>query len=170
MATELLSPGNAQPAGTLYGKVAELCTLICGEGTPVPDLQPRSAWTAARGLLGEYSAGTEYRRAERGRDASIVIHQTVLAEPALLTVALAHELLHHWEHLLYNQTELCRGGHPPDVEALRTRLLPDALRQRRWCERHSPRYIAKARSACAHLGVSLETLLFPSSQTGVSRP
>jgi len=158
------SPSDVQPRGTLYGEVAALCALICGEAAPVPVPQPRSAWTAARGLLGEYSAGTEYRRPERERDAAIVIHQTVLAERELLPVALAHELLHHWEHLLGNRAEACPEGYPLEVEALVSRLLPDALMQRRWRERHSPRYVAKARSVCAHLGVSLEVLLFRASR------
>ena len=77
-----------------------------------------------------------------------------------MRVALVHELIHHWEHLERAEGG-CPNGYPVDVEALARRLLPDALRQRRWRERHTPRYIAKARTVCARLEIPLETLLYP---------
>ena len=161
VATQPLSPSDVQPRGTLYGQVAALCAELCGEAAPVPLPLPQSGWTAARGLLGEYAAGTEYRRAERGREAAIVVHQSLVADPGLLRLALAHELLHHWEHVVADDPgRAAPERYPAEVEALVRRLLPDALRQRRWLERHSPRYVAQARTVCARLGLPLEAMLF----------
>jgi hypothetical protein len=158
---------DAQPRGTLYEQVAALCVELCGEAAPPPVPLPQSGWSSARGLLGEYAGGAEYRRAERGREAAIVVHQSIIADPELLRLALAHELLHHWEHVVASDTVGAPPeGYPPEVGALVRRLLPDALRQRRWLERHSPRYVAQARTVCARLGIPLEAVLFRRSARG----
>lgn len=125
----------------------------------MPVLDTRSAWTAARGLLGEFAAGTEYRPAERGREATIVIQRAILADPVLARVALAHELVHHWEHLLGGAGG-GPSGHPPEVEALVLRVITDRLRERRWRERHSPRFTAKTLAVSGRLHLPLAALLF----------
>jgi hypothetical protein len=90
-----------------------------------------------------------------------------VADPELLRVALAHELLHHWEHVVaHDAVGTPPQRYPADVEALVRRLLPDALRQRRWIERHSPRYVIQARTVCAQLGIPLEPMLFRRSARG----
>jgi hypothetical protein len=52
------------------------------------------------------------------------------------------------------------------VEALVLRLLPDPVRQRRWRERHSTLYVAKALAVCDQVRVPLEALLFPAPRGG----
>lgn len=154
-----LPAGSEQPRRGLAEEAAVLCAVICGPGASVPVLETRSAWTAARGLLGEYTVGTEYRPAERGRPATIVVPRAVLGEPELARVALAHELVHHWEHRLEGPGD-GPSGYPPEIEALVLRFIPDRLRARRWRERHTPRFAANALAVSDRLHVPLAALLF----------
>jgi hypothetical protein len=153
------------PRSTFAGEAPSLCESICGPAAPVPAVKLEPGWRTARGFLGEYAAGSEYRPARGGSPAAIMLHRSLLADRGLLRAALVHELLHHWEHLLDGAGRR-PAGYAPAVEALVLRLLPDLVRQRRWRERHSTLYVAKALAGCDQLRVPLEALLFPAPRRG----
>lgn len=158
MATDLHPPRN-----TLAEEAASLCESVCGLGAPVPAVEVEHGWRTARGLLGEHGAGGGYRPALGARPAAVVLHRSLLADAGLLRATLAHELARHWEHLLDGAGRR-PAGYSPEVEALVLRLLPDPVRQRRWRERHSTLYVAKALAVSGELCVPLEALLFPATR------
>ncbi len=137
--------------------VRELSPVVCGHHTPVPTVEVKPT-CLARGLLGGQHSGADYEPAEGQRPAVIGLFPAVLTDEALLRLVVAHELVHHWEHLgAQGADEL------PSSEAAATIIaarFTNAQRERRWRSGHSSYFIAKASSVAATLGVQLRQLLF----------
>jgi len=140
----------------LDAEVSRLCSIVCGGDAPVPliEVHPESL---ARGLIGGRTRGGEYEPAEDGREARIVVFPPVCADKSLLTIALAHELVHHWEATSTELSSLALSV--PEAEETIESLFPDSKRRRSWSMGHSQRFVAKASVVAARLGLPLREFL-----------
>jgi hypothetical protein len=148
--------------GRLYGyleeQLAELCTLVCGAGVTVPEIQVKPTWLA-RGLLGgRQLAGADYEPSEGDRVAIIGLYPSVLTDEAVIRRVLAHELIHHWEHL--GAAGASRLSYPDDADKIVSSRFENPGRESRWRAAHSQVFIAKANSVASALDIRLRDLLF----------
>lgn len=137
--------------------VAQLCPMICGVDAPVPVVEPRPSWVA-RALLGGRSARAQYEPAEAGQPPKIAAYPGLFLQPDLLRRVLAHELIHHWEHLGAVGAEAL--GYPDDADARIAGKYGDSAQGRSWGAAHSRSFVAKAASVATSLAQPLAVLLF----------
>jgi len=136
--------------------VAVLCPMICGRHAAVPVVELRPG-CFARGLFGERSAGAEYEAAEGCRPATIGVYPRVFRRRDLLEPVLAHELIHHWEHLGADGAETL--SYPDEADAKIAEKYGDK-QQARWRAAHSRAFVAKSAAIANALARPLEILLF----------
>lgn len=140
----------------LEQQVRELCPLICGLVPPVPVVQVKPSWLAC-GLFGGHHAAADYEPGERDHPATISIFPSIIHDYALVRVAIAHELIHHWEHSESDVNEL---SYPLEADKIIAEKYLDPARERIWRSGHSQRFIAKAAETANELKVPLSDILF----------
>jgi len=109
-------------------------------------------------LLGEGFVGAYYVPPQDDRPAQIGIYPWVLTSEADARLALAHELVHHWEwqHREHGPGLLS----PRPVHFLVRRQFSSPEKQYHWQLAHSFRFLAKAAEVARSLGIPMQDFLF----------
>jgi hypothetical protein len=141
----------------LEAQLAELCPIVCGTAAPPPRLQVKLSFLR-KGPMGERSSGADYEPEEGEFPATIGIFPVILQNEEKLRRVLAHELIHHWEHLGSPGVELL--SYPPEADAIIDARFRDGPHNTRWRSGHSKSFISKAAAVAAILEVPLADLLF----------
>ena len=128
--------------------------LICGSGTPLPKVMivPSSF---VRGPM--YSnAAADYEPDFPGSGPIIGMSPSVLMDEGVARRVLAHELIHHWEHIAGHDAP--KKTYPKKIDELISKSLgePEAS----WRGGHSSTFIAKAVEVAKQLDPPIERLLF----------
>ena len=141
----------------LDAEVRRLCPLICGSDAPLPRVQLVPTFMEG-GLLGGTRRGGEYEPHDGNFPATVSILPSMATDKASVTRVLAHELVHHWEHLrARGVSALTYPAHADGVIAARFR---HSGRESRWRGGHSRDFIAKLHAVGQTLGEDLRELLF----------
>ena len=140
----------------LEQQVRELCPLICGLAATVPTVHVKPSWLA-RGLFGGHHAAADYEPGERDHPATISVFPSILQDGALVPVAIAHELIHHWEH---SESDVDELFYPAEADKMIAEKYSDPTRELTWRSGHSRRFIAKAARIADELKLSLRDILF----------
>jgi len=99
----------------------------------------------------------EYEPAEGEHSATIILYPSVLHDKKLTIIALAHELIHHWENAC--DTKKFKSEYPKDAEIIITASFGSEIKIKKWKSGHSPKFIAKAFEVSQFLKVSLQQML-----------
>jgi phosphoribosyl-AMP cyclohydrolase len=142
----------------LRSEVIRLLPIVCGDNFAIPtvDLRPT---LMAKGVLPTNSGlrSGEYEPAEGDSPATIVLFPSVCADRESVSIAIAHELVHHWE-LSHPSSENVLE-YPEEAEEVIHGAFKSAEKQRRWKAGHSAGFVTKAITVAKDLDVSLLNLL-----------
>jgi hypothetical protein len=144
----------------LEAQVAPLCQLVCGADASIPRVRLKPTWLA-RGLMGERSSAADYEPEDDDLPATIDVFPSLVHDERVLRTALAHELVHHWEHM--DATHETNPTYPQEADELVSQRFKNAQRENAWRSGHSRRFIAKAAEASRKLDLPLSDMLFHSS-------
>lgn len=132
--------------------------LECFEGRlSLPKLQIKPMGLS-RGLFGERRSGAEYEPANGDRPAVIGLFSVVLLDERMARIALAHEMIHHWEMTIEEQCH--EWSYPNYIDKMIRERFSGTTKQHIWRAGHSARFISKAYKAAKSLGISVRDLLF----------
>lgn len=109
-------------------------------------------------LLAEGYVGAYYIPPQGEKSAEIGMYPLVLTSADDARIALAHEMVHHWEwqHRHHPLRAVC----PAPAHYLVKRQFPSAEKQYHWRLAHSFQYLAKAGEVAKTLGISFREFLF----------
>lgn len=142
----------------LYQEMENLGPIIYGENFGLPNIQIKPTWLA-KGIMMEHpTAGGDYQPPEKGDKAEIGLFPSILTDDRMVRIVLAHELIHHWEHLATQNQESYE--YPAEVNKIIENTFKTAERIRRWRNGHSDRFISKAVIVANHLGFPIQYMLF----------
>jgi len=128
-----------------------------GKRLSLPKLQVKPMWLS-RGLLGERHSGAEYEPADGNKSAVIGLFSVVPLDEHSTRIALAHEMIHHWE---MTREEKCQEwSYPKQVNKMIRQHFSGTTKERIWRAAHSARFISKAHEVAKSLGISVWDLLF----------
>jgi len=111
----------------------------------------------SRDLAGDY-VGARYLPPNREQPARIHIFPFFLLDKKDIQLALAHELVHHWEH--ESSQGLGEEGYPEDLPLLFLGRFQDARKREAWLHTHSPNFLQKSTEVAQSLGLPLKDFLF----------
>ena len=123
----------------------------------LPRIWIKPMWLS-KGLLGEQNAGGNYEPKEGNWLATISLFTAVLLEDDLRRRVLAHEMVHHWEPTIKEETESI--DYPTSIDRTIAQRFSNPSGERSWRSRHSRTFIAKACCVARALGFPPEKLLF----------
>jgi len=107
--------------------------------------------------LAEHLGAAFYRPARPEDPAEIGIFPNVLLDRDETRIALAHEMVHHWE---WTSPEEDRFELPPEIEAILTENLKSPSRAEAWRRHHSPRFLHKIGEIAQGLQIPVGKFLF----------
>jgi len=113
----------------------------------------------ARRPLEDFSSSAYYAPAFEDRPAEIGLFPNVLLDPQEARIALAHEMVHHWEWSLPEERADSREEAPEVKEALH-RFFKNKAIERSWRRHHSERFLSKAWEMAKQFKVPLREFLF----------
>lgn len=128
-----------------------------GRHLSLPQLQIKPMWLS-RGLLGERRSGADYEPANGDKPAVIGLFSVVLRDEHSARIALAHEMIHHWE--LTTEEECHEGAYPKQVDKMIRQHFSEMTKEHVWRIGHSARFIWKACEVAKLLGIFVRDLLF----------
>ena len=141
----------------LQSEVRRLCRLVCGpkSKSPAIDLRPS---LMSNGVLPSNSGlrSAEYEPANGG-EATIILFPSACTDKGILTVAIAHELIHHWE--LTVPPKRRAQEYPQAAEELIRSAFKDRTKERIWRSGHSAKFVSKAVDIARKLEISLLRML-----------
>jgi hypothetical protein len=114
-------------------------------------------------ILGEGYVGAFYLPDCGDRPAQIGIYPLVLTSAEDARLALAHEMVHHWEW--HHRHQPAQAICPPPAHFLVRRQFPSVEKQYHWRLAHSFRFMAKSGDVARILGISLNDFLFKNLKT-----
>jgi len=117
-------------------------------------IAPRSFLDGPMGA--DTDAGAKYEPLSSGQF-NIFLGPTVIRSKERATVALVHEMIHHWEYTVVTIWE--PEEYPLWIDELISQSYRNVKKERHWRSGHSKRFIAKANSIAPKLGVHVGTLL-----------
>jgi hypothetical protein len=123
----------------------------------LPRLQVKPMWLS-RGLLGERRSGADYEPRNGDKPAVIGLFSIVLRDEHSARIALAHEMIHHWE--MTTEEECHEWSYPKQVDEMIRQRFSNTTKEHVWRIGHSTRFIWKACEAAKSLGISVRDLLF----------
>lgn len=142
----------------LESEVARLCRIVCGPALKPPRIDIRPSMMA-RGMLG-FSSGlrsAEYEPSEGNSEAVISLYPSACLDARIAQIALAHELIHHWE--LSGTSMRTVTKYSRHTQVLIRSNFKDPKKERVWRAGHSPEFVAKAIAVATILDISLTQML-----------
>lgn len=150
--------GSEQALHEFLDNEARTLTLsICGPETEVPDVQVLPSFLANGLLGGGRRRSGEYQPPSGDNVALISLFPSACENKELSRIALAHELIHHWE--ITASATAADLPYPQNADFLIGTLFPNPTHERRWREAHSRRFVGKAAVVAEMLDISLERML-----------
>jgi hypothetical protein len=134
-----------------------LVAAICDPGTEVPTVLVVPSFFAHGLLEGGPRRSGEYQAASQDMEASISLFPSACGDKEITRIALAHEIIHHWEATAPEGA--ADPPYPCDADSVIGELFVDSGRERSWRAGHSPRFIGKAAVVAAMLGISFRRML-----------
>jgi len=123
----------------------------------LPQLQIKPMWLS-RGLFGERRSGADYEPANGDKPAVIGLFPVILLDERSARIALAHEMIHHWE--MTTEDKCHEWSYPERVDKIIQQRFSNANKEHLWRARHSARFIAKAHNVANSLSIPIRELLF----------
>lgn len=111
----------------------------------------------SKSLNGGY-LGADYKPPKNGQPARIGIFPFLLLKKRDVSIAIAHEMVHHWEFL--NQISDKPGIYPSEVDYLIRLRFHQRSMEEEWRQKHSGRYLEKSWEVAKILRLPFEEFLF----------
>src|SRR5262245_12129664 len=114
---------------------------LCFEGKLTLPLFQIKPMRLSRRPLEEFQGAATYQPARVDHPPEIALFPSVLLDREETRIALAHEIVHHWEWTMEeindSQTDLS------EVDAILRERFSDSSQEKRWRSRHSDRFLTK---------------------------
>lgn len=111
----------------------------------------------SKDVWGDYM-GARYRPPGMDRPASIHLFPFFLLEKKDIQLALAHELVHHWE--FETGGGFINGTSSGELDRIIKKRFPQKFQRQRWLTTHSPIFLKKSSEVAQSLGLPLTQFLF----------
>ncbi len=143
---------------TFLEKEASRINRECfGGKLPMPSIRLRRM-KFCRDILSDGYVGAYYGPPNSDRNAEISLFPIVLLDKKDALIALAHEMVHHWEWLQgHRRSDVV---YPLEIQGIVQRQFPEPERQYDWRLAHSARYLAKATEVASILHLPIKEFLF----------
>jgi len=150
--------GSEEAIYTFLEREIEGININCFDGRlSLPQVQVKPMWLS-RGLLGERRSGADYEPANGDKPAVIGLFSVVLRDEHSARIALAHEMIHHWE--MTTEEECHEGSYPKQVDKMIRQHFSEMTKEQVWRIGHSARFIWKACKGADSLDIPVRELLF----------
>jgi hypothetical protein len=132
--------------------------VLCFEGTlPLPLFQIKPMRLSRRPLE-EFQGAATYQPAREDHPPEIALFPSVLLDREETKIALAHEIVHHWEWTTEERED--SETNLSEVDAILRERFSDPSQEKRWRSRHSDRFLTKIRRIAQALQRPVEDFLF----------
>lgn len=150
--------GSDEAVYTFLQRELERINLKGFEGKlSLPQLQIKPMWLS-RGFMGERHSAADYEPAEGDKPATIGVFSVVLLDERDARIALVHEMIHHWEMTVKEESPNC--SYPMNVDEMIRQRFSDTMKEHLWRTAHSSRFISKSFEIAICLKISMRDLLF----------
>jgi hypothetical protein len=142
----------------LHREMKRLNEAFFGGKLTLPQLQIKPMRLARRPLE-DFSSSAYYAPAFEDRPAEIGLFPNVLLDPQAARIALAHEMVHHWEWTL-PEDPTAPSPEPPEVKEALHHFFRNRAIEKSWRRHHSQRFLSKAWEMAQQFELPLKEFLF----------
>ncbi|MGE5692548.1 MAG: hypothetical protein ACM3YF_02080 [Candidatus Zixiibacteriota bacterium] len=143
-------------------EIQRLGPIICGQNVVLPQVQLEISdgdpldimFGRGQSKSGRYDFDPLYLPG-----GLVKVYPTAYASRDSVTIAIAHELIHHWERLKKRQLQRQGFRYPKGADRLIENIFRDSTRERRWRGSHSNNFIAKAARVSTIFNVPFREML-----------
>jgi hypothetical protein len=141
----------------LQSQAQELCQQICGKHASIPEIQIRPSMMAYGTIIRSGLRSAEYEPSDDGSTPIIALFPSALDNKDLARIAIAHELIHHWENEC--DTADSKRAYPTEADTILASIFSSEAKMKKWRSGHSKIFIAKAAEVAKLINASLQQML-----------
>jgi len=142
-------------------ELARIRGLCFNSDLPLPQVSVKRM-KFSKCLQGGYF-GADYKPPNHRRPALIGVYPILLLKKEDVIIALAHELVHHWEYM--TPLPINSRQYPLEMDSLIQFRFPCSPREENWRRSHSPYFLSKSWEVAQQLGIPIRDFLFKGAQS-----